>query len=106
MSIAKDLKCDDILCVDGQSEFRSCVAKILYVGFQSRPDVSFEGKALSTKFGKATKRDLKCALKKIQKLQGESTIMFFPDLGDVNGWSIVGYSHAGVRSMHLSLIHI
>ena len=25
--------------------------------------------------------------------------MFFPDLGDVNAWSIVGYSDAGVRSM-------
>ena len=32
MNIAKDLKCDDILCCDGQAEFRSCVAKIL-VGF-------------------------------------------------------------------------
>ena len=29
MNIAKDLKCDDILCCDGQAEFRSCVAKIL-----------------------------------------------------------------------------
>ena len=44
MNIAKDLKCDDILCCDGQAEFRSCVAKILYVGFQSRPDVCFEVK--------------------------------------------------------------
>jgi hypothetical protein len=99
MSSAKDLECDDILCNEGQAEFRSCVAKILYVGFQSRPDVCFEGKVLSTKFGKATKRDLKDALKKIKKLQGESTHMFFPDLGEVKAWSIVGYSDAGVKSM-------
>ena len=63
MNIAKDLLCDDVLCSDGQAGFRSCVAKLLYIGFQSRPDVCFEGKALSTKFGKAVKRDLKCALK-------------------------------------------
>ena len=54
---------------------------------------------MSTKFGKATKKDLKCALKKIKKLQGESTVMFFPNLGAVNTWCIVGYSDAGVRSM-------
>ena len=99
MDIAKDLKCDDILSIDGQTEFRGCVAKILYVGFQSRPDVCFEGKRLSTKFGKATKKDLKCAFKMIKKLKGENTHMFFPNLGEVSEWSIVGYSDAGVRCM-------
>lgn len=35
----------------------------------------------------------------MKKLQGEPTHMFFPDLGDVESWSIVGYSDAGVKSM-------
>jgi len=87
------------MCPDGQAEYRSCEAKILYIGFQSRPDVCFERKVLSTKYGKATKKDLKSALKKIEKLQGEPTHMFFPDLGEVKSWSIVGYSDAGVKSM-------
>ena len=54
---------------DGQTEYRSCVAKLLHIGFQSRPDVCFEAKCLSTVYGKAKKSDLKLALKKMQKLQ-------------------------------------
>ena len=99
MEIARGQKSDEELNAEGQTEFRACVAKILYVGFQSRPDVCFEGKCLSTKFGKATKSDLKCALKKIQKLKGNNTEMFFPNLGYVGDWCIVGYSDAGIRSM-------
>ena len=99
MSVAVNLKSDDILCPEGQAEFRGSVAKVLYVGSQSRPDVCFEGKALSTKFGKATKADLKSAMKKIQKLKGSETIMFFPDLGQVNQWTLVAYCDAGIKSL-------
>ena len=42
---------------------------------------------------------MKSVYKKIQKLKGESTRMFFPNLGDIREWCIVGYSDAGVRSM-------
>ena len=98
MQVAVNMKTDDILCPEGQAEFRGCVAKILYIGSQSRPDVCFEGKALSTKFGKATKGDLKSALKKILKLKGTETVMFFPDLGPVEEWNLVAYYDAGVKS--------
>ena len=54
---------------EGQTEFRSIIGKIAHVGQISRPDVVFEAKALSSKFGKATRRDLKIAMKKIQKLK-------------------------------------
>ena len=74
-------------------------SKTSYISVQSRPDLCFESKCLNTKFGKATKRDMKSVYKKIQKLKGESTRMFFPDLGDIDQWCIVGYSDAGVRSM-------
>ena len=99
LSIAEGLKGDEVLCAEGQTIFRGCVAKVLHVGYQSRPDVCFDAKCLSSKFGKATKSDLRTALKKIQKLQGESTRMCFPDLGDVREWKMVGFGDAGIRSM-------
>ena len=94
MDSVRGLSMNDILSGEGQTVFRGCVAKILYVGYQSRPDVCFEAKCLSTKFGKATKSDLKTALKKIQKLQGYPTRMIFPDLGPVQDWTFVGYGDA------------
>ena len=99
MEIARGQKMNDVLNAEGQTLFRGCVAKVLYVGYQSRPDVCFEAKCLSTKFGKATKGDLKSVLKKIQKLQGVPTKMVFPDLGSADEWTLVGYGDAGVRSM-------
>ena len=99
MEAVESLKIDDVLDVEGQADFRGWVAKLLYIGFQSRPDVCFEAKCLSAKFGRATKKDLKSVYKKIQKLKGESTRMFFPNLGDVGNWVLVGYSDAGVKSM-------
>ena len=99
MQVAVDMKSDDILCPEGQAEFRGCVAKILYVGSHSRPDVCFEAKALSTKFGKATKADLKSAMKKMMKLKGADTVMFFPDLGPVEEWNLVAYCDAGIKSL-------
>ena len=99
MESFRGLKMNDTLNGEGQALFRTCVAKILYVGYQSRPDVCFEAKCLSSKYGTATKSDLKTALKKIQKLQGYPTRMVFPDLGPVHEWTLVGYGDAGVRSM-------
>lgn len=99
MEIAHDLAITDILPAEGQSIFRGAVAKILHISYQSRPDVCFEAKCLSTKFGKATKGDLKAALKKMQKLQGIATRMVFPDLGAVSDWTFVGYGDAGIKSM-------
>ena len=95
----EDDKVTDILPADGQSTFRGCVAKISHISYQSRPDVCFEAKVLSTKFGKATKGDLKSALKKMQKLQGVPTKMSFPDLGSIREWTFVGYGDAGLKSM-------
>ena len=99
MDIAKDLNVNDTLCAEGQTVFRGCVAKILHVGYQSRPDVCFSAKCLSSKYGKATKSDLKSAFKKMQKLQGEHTKMFFPRLGSLSTLTFVGYGDAGIKSL-------
>ena len=99
LNVANDSVGDELLDEEGQKEFRGSVAKLLYVGCQSRPDVCFEGKCLSSKFGKASKKDLKSAYRKMQKLKGEETCMFFPDLGETTEWSLIGYSDAGIKSM-------
>ena len=99
MDIAQSLNANDLLTAEGQTVFRGCVAKILHISYQSRPDICFEAKCLSTKFGKATKSDLKTALKKMQKLQGVHTKMFFPRLGSLSNLTFVGYGDAGIKSM-------
>ena len=44
LSITEGLNYDDQLCSEGQTIFRACVAKILHVGYQSRPDICFQAK--------------------------------------------------------------
>ena len=83
----------------GETEFRSVVQKLVSVAHHSRPDVCFEVKALSTQYGKATKQDMKLAVKKILKLKSETTTMVFPALGPVEDWVIVDHGDAGVKSM-------
>ena len=89
----------DVLNEEGQKEFRSHVARVLHVGYQSRPDVCFEAKTLSSKYGKATKGDLKLLIKLTKKLQCSPTHMCFPNLGQIDEWMLVGYGDAGIKSM-------
>ena len=99
MEVASGQVMSDLLNAEGQTLFRGHVSRVLHIDYLSRPDVSFEAKVLSTKFGKATKGDLKSVQKKIQKLQGIPTKMFFPDLGPTDEWIFVGYGDAGIKSM-------
>ena len=69
---------------EGQTEYRSAVAKVLQIGYQTRPDVSFEAKAMSIFYGKATKKHLKMAIKKMIKLKTDTTDMKFPNIGEVS----------------------
>ena len=99
MEVCAGLDWDTEMSREGQREFRSVVGKLLSISVQSRPDVCFEAKCLSTLYNKATKHDLKIAMKKLQKLQGIKTEMFFPDLGRVEDWCIVAHGDAGIKSM-------
>ena len=90
---------DEVMNKDGQTEFRSVVGKLTHAGHVSRPDVVFEAKVLSTKFGKATKQDLKISIKKVQKLKSVKSQMVFPNLGEMKDWVIVGHGDAGIKSM-------
>ena len=48
---------EQILDEDGQSEFRSLLGRIGWLGSHSRPDLVFDHISLSTKLGKATVED-------------------------------------------------
>ena len=99
MEVVRNIQVDDIMDIHGQREFRSCVGKLLAVAGQSRPDVAFKAKSLSTHFGKATKKHLKEAERQLLKLKGIKTIMFFPDLGEMKDWRLVGFGDAGIKSL-------
>ena len=88
-----------LLDEEGQTLFRSIVARINTIGYQCRPDVVFETKVLSAEFGKASKQSLKLARKELIKIKsGESSIKF-PNIGNMADWVIVGHGDAGIRSL-------
>ena len=99
IDIVADISMEEIMGDEGQREFRSAVAKLNCVGYQSRPDLCFDAKSLSTKFGKATKSDLRAAARRILKLKSTSTKMMIPNLGDVENWVLVGHGDAGIKSL-------
>ena len=90
---------DQVLDADGQSEFRSIIAKLNTIGYQSRPDIIFDVKVLNMKVGKATKQDMKNAVKKIVKIKATPMKLKYPDLGDMSDWCLVGHGDAGIKSM-------
>ena len=75
-----DAECGKLLCPEGQTEYRSVVAKLNTVGYQCRPDMIFDTKVLNSKVGKAEVLSLKSACKNILKLKSVSRKMIFPKL--------------------------
>ena len=90
---------EEMLNFEGQSHFRGLVGKLNHVSSNGRPDLCFEAKSLSTKFGKAKQKDLKSAVKKLLKVKSQTTKMIFPDLGEVANWIVIGHGDAGIRSL-------
>ena len=100
MELVKNINLDTVMNSEGQTEFRSVMGKLTALAHTSRPDICFEVKVLASKFGKANKRDLQTALRRMIKLKSEDTTMCFPDLGlDLDNWVLVGFGDAGVKSM-------
>ena len=100
MELVKNINLDTVMNNEGQTEFRSVMGKLTALAHTSRPDICFEIKVLASKFGKANKRDLQTALRRMIKLKSEDTTMCFPDLGmDLANWVLVGFGDAGVKSM-------
>ena len=63
---------NDIMDDDGQSDYRSMLGRIGWLGNHSRPDLVFDHISLSTRLGKATVGDYNYALKIVRKMLRES----------------------------------
>ena len=90
---------EDLLDDDGQTDFRSLLGRLGWLGNHSRPDLVFDHIALSTKIGKATLGDMDCALKIARKMVASTTEIKFPALGPLNNWVMEVYADAGFRSL-------
>ena len=100
MDVAKNLKMEDLLDAKGQTEFRSAVGKLTALANTSRPDICFDVKLLSSRFNKATKKDIQTACKRMIKVKSDFVNMRFPDLGlDISLWVLVGHGDCGLKSM-------
>ena len=75
MEVAKNIRMEELLDHRGQTEFRSAMGKLTALAHTSRPDICFDVKILSSKFNKATKKDLQTACKRMIKVKSEETFI-------------------------------
>ena len=66
----------------------------------SRPDIMFDAKVLTTKYGSAIKRDLVKAIKTINRAKQESTELTLPDIGEIDDWILVGVTDASNKTVN------
>ena len=100
MDILGNINNNDVLNEVGQTEFRSSVAKLSTIAYTSRPDLCFEVKSLSSKYGKAKKTDIRAVKRKIVLLKSEEeSEMRYPKMGEISDWVLVGFGDAGIKSM-------
>ena len=95
-----NVKRDEILPQKFQTIFRSLASKLNMLAMTSRPDIMFDSKVLTTKYGSATKRDLTKAIKMIRKVKEEPTNLTLPDIGDINDWILVGVTDASNKTVN------
>ena len=100
ISEVSNVKRDEILPDKFQSVFRSLASKLNMLAMNSRPDIMFDAKLLTTKYGSATKRDLIKAIKTIKRVKEESTELTLPDIGDIDDWILVGVTDASNKSLN------
>ena len=94
------LKRDEVLNDKFQSVFRSLASKLNMLAMSSRPDLMFDAKVLTTKYGSATKRDLFKAIKMAKRVKEEETIMTLPNIGKIEDWILVGVTDASNKSVN------
>ena len=99
MSKISHLKRDDVLPEKFQSTFRSLASKLNMIAMSSRPDVMFDAKVLTTKYGSATKRDILKVIKIMKHLKEESTTLTIPDIGEPEDWILLGVTDASNKSV-------
>ena len=82
-----------------QTKYRSLVSKLNILSMSARPDISFEVKVLTTKYGKATKLDLMKALKVLEKVKRKTTKITIPNMGAIKDCVLVAYSDAATKKI-------
>ena len=81
-------------------EYRALTGKLSWASENSRPDISFDAREMSTKNTEATFADLKYANKVLRKAQQEKNVTIkFSWLGDVNKLMVVCFSDSSYRNV-------
>ena len=88
-----------VLNEEYQTKYRSLVSKLNILSMSARPDISFEVKVLTTRYGKGTKLDLMKAVKVLQKVKRKTTKITVPDMGEIKDCVIVAYSDAASKKI-------
>ena len=70
------------------------------LAISARPDLMYDAKVLTTKYGSATKRDLFKAIKIVKRIKQEDTTMTLPDIGNIEDWILVGVTDASNKSVN------
>ena len=83
---------------EGQSEYRSVLGRIGWLGNLRRLDLTFDHISMSTKLGKAMEKDMSEALKIMKKMVASSTEVKFPCLGDRAKWVMEVYADTGFNA--------
>ena len=81
-----------------QSTFRSLASKLNQLAMSARPDLMFDAKVLTTKYGSATKRDLLKAIKLLRRVKEEDTRLTLPNIEEIEDWILVGVTDASKKS--------
>ena len=98
MSVADGIAMNELLGENGQTEYRSAVGKLLMIGYSSRPDICFDAKIMSSKYGKATRTDLRKVNKRYTAVKMEgNTKMVVPNIGNIEDWILLGHGDASVN---------
>ena len=99
MSEISSMKKECLLPEKFQTIFRSLVSKLNMLSMTARPDITFEVKMLTTKYGKALKLDLMLAVKLLKKVKRMLTQITVPDMGNLKDWILVAYSDAATKKV-------
>ena len=67
----------------------------------SCPDLAFNNVVMICKPGRATQGDMQAAVKIVKKLKMQTTVMKFPNLGEVKGWSIDGFGDLAIKAYQI-----
>ena len=99
MSEISSMKKECLLPEKFQTTFRSLVSKLNMLSMTARPDITFEVKMLTTKYGKALKLDLMLAVKLLKKVKRMLTQITIPDMGNFADWILVAYTDAATKKI-------